>query len=93
MDMVNRGGKICLAAFPGEPAPVDLAKLVRNNIYVYGIRGEGNSATKRGLALMAQGKISGRPFITHRFALDELPQAIETFEKRIEDAIKVVVTP
>ena len=35
MEMVNRGGRICLAAFPGEPVPVDLAKLVRNNIYVY----------------------------------------------------------
>ena len=51
MDMVNRGGRICLAAFPGEPVPVDLAKLVRNNIYVFGIRGEGNSATHRAAAL------------------------------------------
>jgi len=57
------------------------------------VRGEGHGATKRGLALMAQGKISGRPFITHRFTLDDLPRAIETFERRIDDAIKVVVTP
>ncbi len=35
--MVNRGGKICLAAFPQEEVPVDVAYLVRNNIYVYGI--------------------------------------------------------
>ncbi len=35
LDMVNRGGKICLAAFPSEPALVDLAKLTRNNIYLY----------------------------------------------------------
>src|SRR5271163_2133000 len=42
--MVNRGGRICLAAFPREPVPVDLAHLVRNNIYVFGIRGEGQSA-------------------------------------------------
>jgi threonine dehydrogenase-like Zn-dependent dehydrogenase len=48
---------------------------------------------KRGPALMAQGKISGRPFITHRFALDELPPALETAEKRLGDAIKVVVKP
>src|SRR5205823_13064513 len=40
--MVNRGGRICLAAFPAEPVPVDLAYLVRNNIYVFGIRGEGD---------------------------------------------------
>src|SRR5437763_3225005 len=52
--MVNRGGRICLAAFPAEPVPVDLAYLVRNNIYVFGIRGEGKSATHRAAALMAQ---------------------------------------
>ena len=45
--MLNRGGQICLAAFPSEKVPVDLAYLVRNNIYVYGIRGEGKSATHR----------------------------------------------
>jgi L-iditol 2-dehydrogenase len=89
----KRGGRVCLAAFASDPVQLDAAHMVRNNIYMYGIRGEGNSATKRGLALMAQGKISGRPFITHRFTLDELPTAIETFEKRIEDAIKVVVIP
>src|SRR5207302_2403103 len=33
--MVNRGGRICLAAFPAEPVPVDLAYLVRNNTYVF----------------------------------------------------------
>jgi L-iditol 2-dehydrogenase len=33
--MVNRGGRICLAAFPLEPVPVDVAHLVRNNIYVF----------------------------------------------------------
>jgi L-iditol 2-dehydrogenase len=42
--MVNRGGRICLAAFPQDPVPVDIAHLVRNNIYVFGIRGEGKSA-------------------------------------------------
>src|SRR4051794_37135779 len=50
--MLTRGGKICLAAFPQEPVPVDVAHLVRNNIYVYGIRGEGKSATHRAEAFM-----------------------------------------
>ena len=52
--MVNRGGKICLAAFPHEPVPVDVAFLVRNNIYLYGIRGEGKSATHRAEASCAR---------------------------------------
>jgi len=91
MDMVNRGGRICLAAFPGEPVPVDLAKLVRNNIYVYGIRGEGNSATHRGAALMDQKKFDAKIIHTHTFTLDELPKAFKYQRERIEDACKVVL--
>ena len=30
--LVNRGGRICLAAFPHEPVSVDLDYIVRNNI-------------------------------------------------------------
>jgi len=89
----KRGGRICLAAFSREPVAFDAAHMVRNNIYLYGIRGEGQGAVRRGLALMAQGRISGRPFITHRFTLDELPEALRTAEQRLGDAIKVVVVP
>lgn len=89
----KRGGRVCLASFAHELVPFDLAHVARNNIYVYGIRGEGRGAVRRGLALMAQGKISGRPLITHHFTLSDLPRALEVAEKRIDDAIKVVVTP
>jgi L-iditol 2-dehydrogenase len=91
MDMVNRGGRICLAAFPGEPVPVDLAKLVRNNIYVFGIRGEGKSATHRAAALMAQKRFDAKLMHTHTFPLEEVPTAFRYFRERIEDAIKVVI--
>jgi L-iditol 2-dehydrogenase len=89
--MVNRGGRICLAAFPGEPVPVDLAYLVRNNIYVFGIRGEGKSATHRAAALMAQKRFDAKMIHTHTFGLAEVPTAIKYARERIEDAIKVVV--
>jgi L-iditol 2-dehydrogenase len=89
--MVNRGGRICLAAFPGEPVPVDLAYLVRNNIYVFGIRGEGRSATHRAAALMAQKRFDAKLIHTHTFPLAEVPTAIKYARERIEDAIKVVV--
>ena len=91
MDMVNRGGRICLAAFPGEPVPVDLAKLVRNNIYVYGIRGEGKSATHRAASLMAQKRFNAKLMHTHTFPLKEVPTGFKYFRERIEDAIKVVI--
>ena len=89
--MVNRGGRICLAAFPADPVPVDLAYLVRNNLYVFGIRGEGKSATHRAAALMAQKRFDAKMIHTHTFPLAEVPTAIRYARERIEDAIKVVV--
>jgi 2-desacetyl-2-hydroxyethyl bacteriochlorophyllide A dehydrogenase len=89
--MCNRGGKICLAAFPHEPVPVDVAHLVRNNIYVYGIRGEGKSATHRAEAFMRERRFDARLIHTHTFKLEELEEALRYARDRVEDAIKVVV--
>jgi len=89
--MVNRGGKICLAAFPHEAPAVDVAHLVRNNIYIYGIRGEGKSATHRAEAFMRQKRFDATLIHTHTFDMKDLPEAIRYAKDRVEDAIKVVV--
>ena len=89
--MLNRGGRICLAAFPHEPALIDIAYIVRNNIYLYGIRGEGKSATHRAEAFMSQKRFDATRIHTHTFALHDLPTALRYARERIDDAIKVVV--
>lgn len=89
--MVSRGGRICLAAFSHGLVPVDVAYLVSNNIYLFGIRGEGKSATRRAASLMAQKRFPAGLVHTHTFPLDEVPTAIRYARERIEDAIKVVV--
>jgi threonine dehydrogenase-like Zn-dependent dehydrogenase len=90
--MVNRGGKVCLAAFPHGEASVDIAHIVRNNIYIYGIRGEGKTATHRAEAFMKQKRFDATKIHTHTFPLEDLPTAIRYAKDRVEDAIKVVVT-
>ena len=90
--MVNRGGKICLAAFPHEDVPVNVKHLVANNIYVFGIRGEGKSGTHRAAALMEQKRFDATLIHTHTFDMSDLPEAIRYAKDRVEDAIKVVVT-
>jgi len=89
--MVNRGGKICLAAFPHEAPAVDVAHLVRNNIYLFGIRGEGKSATHRAEAFMRQKRFDATLIHTHSFSMQDLPEALRYAKDRVEDAIKVVV--
>jgi L-iditol 2-dehydrogenase len=91
VQMVNRGGKVCLAAFPREQVPVDVAHIVRNNIYIYGIRGEGRNATHRAEAFMRQKRFDATKIHTHTFGLDDLPTALRYARERIDDAIKVVV--
>jgi L-iditol 2-dehydrogenase len=90
--ITNRGGRICLAAFPHETVMTDIAHLVRNNIYVFGIRGEGRSATHRALELMAEKRFDATRIHTHTFALADLPTALRYARDRVDDAIKVVVT-
>jgi L-iditol 2-dehydrogenase len=90
--MANRGGRICLAAFPHQPVPIDVAHIVRNNIYLYGIRGEGKSAAHRAVALMAQKRFDANKIHTHTFGLHDLPTALRYAGEHIDDAIKVVVT-
>src|SRR5262249_55705536 len=89
--MGKRGGKICLGGLPHQETPVDIAEIVRNNIYVYGIRGEGKSATHRAEAFMSQRRFDATKIHTHTFPLEDLPTAIRYAKDRIEDAIKVVV--
>jgi L-iditol 2-dehydrogenase len=89
--MLNRGGKICLAAFPHQPAAIDIAHIVRNNIYLFGIRGEGKSATHRAEAFMRQKRFNATKIHTHTFPLADLPTALRYARERIDDAIKVVV--
>ena len=89
--MTNRGGKVCLAGFPHDLARVDLPHVVKNNIYLYGIRGEGKSATRRAMALMAEKRFDAGLIHTHTFALEDLHEALRYARDRVEDAIKVVV--
>ncbi len=90
--MTNRGGRVCLAAFPKKPVEFDLGYLAVNNIYLYGIRGEGKSATHRAMAFMAEKRFDASLIHTHTFPMEELETALRYARERVDDAIKVVVS-
>jgi L-iditol 2-dehydrogenase len=91
--MCSRGGKICLAAFPHGLSNVDLAHAVTNNMYLYGIRGEGKSAVARAMALMATKRFDASLIHSHTFDMADLPEAIRYARDRVDNAIKVVLRP
>ncbi|MGI9366010.1 MAG: zinc-dependent alcohol dehydrogenase [Rhizobiaceae bacterium] len=90
--MTNRGGRICLAAFPKNAVEYELGALAVNNIYLYGIRGEGRSATHRAMAFMAEKRFDAGLVHTHTFPMEDLPTALRYAKDRVDDAIKVVVS-
>jgi len=90
--MTNRGGRVCLAAFPKNPVMFDLGYLAVNNVYLYGIRGEGRSATHRAMAFMADKRFDASVIHTHTFPMESLPEALRYARERVDDAIKVVVS-
>ena len=60
---------------------------------MYGIRGEGKSATHRAMAFMSEGRFDAKLVHTHTFNLEELPKALKHARERIDGAIKVVIKP
>ena len=93
IDMCRWGGRVLLLGISKEPATINSARIPLGSITVYGSRGEGMWAMKEALALLAQGKIRSKELITHRFPLDDFEKAIETAEKRLGGAIRVIVEP
>lgn len=87
----SRGGKICLAGFPHRMINTDLPHVTKNNIYVYAIRGEGKSATRRAMQLIAEERFDTSVIHTHTFDLEDLPEALRYARERVDGAIKVVV--
>ena len=91
--MTNRGGKICLAAFPHKPVEINIPHMVINNIYMFGIRGEGKSATHRAMQFMKEKRFNAKLVHTHTFNLANFPTALKYARERIDDAIKIVIKP
>ncbi len=93
LENIRRGGKICILAFYKGPVTADISIAVREGVNIYTVRGEGNMSVGRALALMSQGRITGKPLVTHTFPLEEITEAFKTFVERRDGAMKVVIHP
>jgi L-iditol 2-dehydrogenase len=92
--MVKPGGQIGLLGTPADALleKIPFKYLCRNEVAVFGIKANPNAARKI-IPLIASGTLVVKDLITHVFPLTEFPQALETFEKRLEGAVKVVIEP
>jgi len=93
IEMVRRGGKVLVVAYYKEPVRLDLGRAVREDVTLYGTRGEGGNNVRRALSLVAQGKVRGRELVTHRFPLEQIQEGFRVLREREGDPIKVVFVP
>jgi threonine dehydrogenase-like Zn-dependent dehydrogenase len=92
-DMVRKNGRISINGVYHEPVAVPLNKIVQWNLLITGPKAEGMWSMERAIPLMADGRLNLKPLITHRFSLDDINEAFDTFTGRVGGAIKVIIKP
>jgi 2-desacetyl-2-hydroxyethyl bacteriochlorophyllide A dehydrogenase len=89
--MCRPAGRIVLVGYFHGPITADLNRAVKTGLTVHTIRGEGNRAVGRVLTLAERGLLRAAPLITHRFSLEAIGEAFDTFAERRDGAVKVVL--
>jgi len=89
IDTVRGGGKIMLVGIFEKPFAWEPREVIKKNITLIGCLG-GNFPGA--IDLLRSGKVSTRPFVTHRFSLDEAGEAFRV-QLKDPDAIKVMIMP
>ena len=89
----KKNGRIALIGIYGEPAPLDVNKVVQWNITLAGSKAEGERSMAQAIALLSRHQVDLSSLVTHTFGLDQIHDAFETAEKRLGGALKVVVKP
>jgi threonine dehydrogenase-like Zn-dependent dehydrogenase len=92
-DMIRKNGRLSINGVYHEPVAVPLNKIVQWNLLITGPKAEGGWAMERAIPLLADGRLNLKPLITHKFSLDDVNEALDTFINRKGGAIKVIIKP
>jgi L-iditol 2-dehydrogenase len=92
IEMARKGGHVSVIGIPLEPAALNVKKLVLEEIDLHGVRAN-RGTCEEVLPLLVNRRVDPRPLITHRFPLEQFPEALATFEERRDGAIKVALRP
>lgn len=76
----------------GVTESIPLKYTTHNELTLYGSRANPNTGRKI-VEMIAGERLYVKDIITHTFFLDEVDMAFETFEKRLEGAMKVIIYP
>jgi alcohol dehydrogenase len=91
-DLIRPGGRVANVGVHGHPATLHLERLwIRDVTITTGL--VDTFTTPKLLRLIAEGRLDPTPFATHRFELDEMIEAYDTFaDAASTNALKVVLS-
>ena len=89
----RKNGRVAFVSLPFvDKIGISVKTIVQNQITIYGTKANPNCSDQI-IKLMSDGEINVKDIITHTFSLDQINEAIDTFETRKGGALKVVVCP
>src|ERR671910_1174594 len=90
-ELIRPGGRVANVGVHGHPATLHLERLwIRDVTITMGV--VDTFTTPKLLRLVAEGRLNATPFATHRFELDEMTEAYDTFaDAASTNALKVVL--
>ena len=92
LQATRRGGTVGLVAIPKKhEMEIDIKTIVWDEKKLIGSRGNPNCHAHV-LEMMAADLIPVQEMITHHFPIDQVKEAVELFQKRLDGVIKVIIT-
>lgn len=88
---VKRGGKIAVVSVPSQKTyDIDMKAIMWNELTLCGSRGNPNCHDQV-LQMMKMGIVDPLPMITHRFALEDMKEAVDVFTERRDGCVKALI--
>ncbi|WP_232699641.1 zinc-dependent alcohol dehydrogenase [Brevibacillus daliensis] len=89
---VGIGGRVSIVSIYGDDVSLPLPEIFMKNIRIeMGLSYLGNM--KRLIRMIQNGQLDLTPLISHRIKLSEISKGYEMFEKRLDNVIKIAITP
>jgi L-iditol 2-dehydrogenase len=88
----SKGGVVSLIGIPHDEPNLPIKRIVLDEVELVGNRANPNTA-EEAIAMLAENRIDLKPLMSHRFALADFAEALETYEKRRDGAIKIAIKP
>ncbi|MDQ6419560.1 NAD(P)-dependent alcohol dehydrogenase [Paenibacillus sp. LHD-117] len=91
--LVRRGGRIVFVGMPAaEAVPMDIGRLIDGEIEAYGVFRYANTYPAA-IGSLQRSSVDIEKIITHRYALTDIKEAVETARTQKDTSIKVMIYP